>query len=545
MPAETNLISRSAAFDAVRTTEIYSLLLGAAGVMMIITLALPGAPERDSEGLLLVAGGTILLAAILDLARRRLPGWVPLALPTVGTGLVSAAAFVSGDVAAGAYVMLFFWVALPAAYLLPPAVALPQVALAVGACAAVVLLADALRLSELYALLASATLALLAGILVTLRRSERRLVSWLERAAATDSVTGLANRGAFGQRTEQELQRAMRSGQAFSVIVVDLDQFKDVNDRFGHQEGDSVLARAGNELARSARAADTVARLGGDEFAILLPETTGVDALDVADRMRYSLERMFAATAQPITGSFGVAAFPDDARTAGELTRAADEAMYEAKRAGRNRARRYLRPGDDAQPRPRAGEEGRADRRLGALLSVADEVERRKGGSDDLWRAALVADGLAQTLGMDRFQSERVQLAARLRDVGLVGLPETLLSRPEPLEDADWQTIHRHPQIGARMLAGAQLDPEVSEWVLSHHERLDGSGYPRGLQGDEIPIEAKIVAVADAYTAMQTARPWRAPLTPAEARASLLEETGTHFDREVVEALVAMTAEVH
>jgi diguanylate cyclase (GGDEF)-like protein len=544
MPAEPNLISRRGAYDAVRTTEVYALLLGLAGVMMIATLALPGPPERDSEALLLIAAVTIILAALLDLTRHRIPRYVPLGLPTLGTALVAAAAYVAGDVAVGAYAMLFFLVALPAAYLLPPGIALPQVALAAAACAVALLLADALRLSALYAVVGSVTLGLIAGILVALRSGERRLVSWLERAAATDSVTGLANRSAFGQRTEQELHRAMRSGQPFSVIVVDLDRFKAVNDRLGHLEGDSVLARSGAALSRNARAADTVARLGGDEFGILLPETAGGDAFEVANRMRVSIERTFSDAPQPITGSFGIAAFPDDAQTASELLHCADEAMYAAKRSGRNRARRYLHLRvTSLHERPVRADGDRLDPRLGALLSVAEEVERRKGGSDAVWRAALVADGLAQTLGMDRFRREQVQLAARLRDVGLVGLPEELLRRAEPLEEGDWRTIHRHPQIGARMLVGARLDPELGQWILCHHENVDGSGYPRGLHGEEIPIEARIVAVADAYTAMQTPRPWRAPLTPEAARTSLLEETGTHFDPKVVEALVALSGE--
>jgi two-component system, cell cycle response regulator len=328
------------------------------------------------------------------------------------------------------------------------------------------------------------------------------------------------------------------------VIVVELDRFPGVNDRFGHVEGDSVLARAGEELARNARAADTVARLGGDEFAILLPETAAVDALDVANRMRMSIREAFAGAAQPLTGSFGVAAFPDHAGSAGELLRYADEAMYVAKQSGRNRARLYRAARVMSVDEGPLGQSNGPHPRLDALLAVAEEVERRKGGSGAAWRVGLVADGLAQTLGMDRFQSDRIQLAARLRDIGQAGLPDELLRSAEPLDEAHWRRIHRHPQIGARMLAGAHLDGELGQWILCHHERLDGNGYPHGLSGEEIPFEARIVAVADAYAAMQAPRPWRPPLSPEAARRSLLEEAGPHFDREIVEALMTLSGQV-
>jgi diguanylate cyclase (GGDEF)-like protein len=544
MPGKEDLVRDRVVYDAVRTTQTYAVVLGLAGLMMIASFALPSAPARNTDALLVVAALTILIAALLDLTRDRLPRNAPLALPTLGTALVAAAGYYAGDVAVGAYAMLFFWVALPGAYLLPPTFALPQVAIAAAACAATLLLAESLRLSGLYAALGAGSLCLVAVVLVALRSGERRRLAWLERSAATDPLTGLANRPAFEQRTEQELQRALRTGRPFTVIVVDLDHFKAVNDRFGHAAGDSVLSRAGEELARNARAADTVARLGGDEFAILLPETAAADAEEVAHRMQGSIRSAFSGAPQPLTGSFGVATFPDHAGTAAELLGSADQAMYAAKASGRDRIRLYAPVRViSVREAPPGDEPGGPNPRLGALLSVAEEVERRKSGANIAWRAALVADGLARTMGLDRFRCDLVQLAARLRDVGQAGFPDELLRRPGALDDGHWSRIHRHPQIGARMLASAQLDGELREWVLCHHERLDGGGYPRGLRGEQIPIEARIVAVADAYTALQAPRPWRPPLTPDEAREVLLREAGTHFDPEVVEALVSLSSE--
>jgi diguanylate cyclase (GGDEF)-like protein len=534
---------RRASEDPKTIARTFALLFALGAVLVLASFALPAGDGRDTVGLAIPAGVALLVALALVLVGERMPAPALRVVPAIGTALAAVAAYEGGPVALGAYGTLLFLVALAAAYFLPAKVALLHVLGALIAYTVVLLLLPEHPAQGLYVAVAGGTLALAGTLLVALRRREERLVSRLERAARTDVVTGLLNRAALEERIEQELQRAARNARPLSLVVLDLDRFKRVNDSLGHQEGDAALALAGEAVAGAARGLDTVARLGGDEFAVLLPETPAGDAFEVAERMRRALERAFTGTEADLTGSFGVAGFPEHAATASVLLGRADRALYDAKSLGRNRT--SVHP-PIAPRRVRVGRRpdgiSYVDAEVATLLSLAGEVERRKGSTEDTWRAGLVADGLARTLGLRGSRAERVQLAARLRDVGQIGFPEPLLASEQPLAEEQWRAIQRHPEIGARMLATAHLG-DISAWVLCHHERLDGTGYPRGLSDEEIPLEARILTVADAYAAMQAERHWRHRLPPSRAQAELLGNAGTQFDPDVVEALVSLAGE--
>jgi diguanylate cyclase (GGDEF)-like protein len=530
--------ARPAYEDSLIVGRTFALLLGVSGVLMLISLALPSGGMRDAVGVAVPAALVILLSTGLTMFASRLQPHVLAAVPALGTGLIAVAAYADGPPTLGAYGLLFLWIAAAAAYLLPAPVALGHAIAAALAFALVLILLPEHRAPAIYAAVAAGTILVAGAILSGLRRREGRVVSRLERAARTDPLTGVLNRAALEESIEQELERAARSGRPLALIVLDIDGFKRVNDDLGHEHGDAALATVGRILGGTARRLDAISRLGGDEFAVLLPETAAIHGLAVAERMRRAIERSFADWAKPLTSSFGVAGFPDHGATPSGLLKQADLAMYEAKSLGGNRS--SLHPSISPPPAPGLRPTGEHPAKVASLLSLAVEVDRRKGGSDDTWRASLVAGGLARMLDLSGPRAERVELAARLRDVGTISVPPSLLQRPGPLDEEEWRPIKRHPEIGARMLASADLG-ELREWVLCHHERPDGNGYPRGLGGDRVPLEARILAVADAYVAMQATRRWRPRFTAAEARAELLGGAGTQFDPDVAEALLRLS----
>ena len=280
-------------------------------------------------------------------------------------------------------------------------------------------------------------------------------------------------------------------------MVLDLDWFKEFNDRFGHAAGDRALVQLSEALRRATRTSDIVARLGGEEFAVLAPETDEQEGYQLAERLRAEVRATFAREQEKMTVSCGVAGFPLHGITAGELLHSADRALYEAKESGRDRSVLFQPAGAPAGDAEEAAIE-RTSPRLASLVSLAEAVDRRKGSPANSRRVARYAERLARRLNLPEEEVERVRIAALLRDVGEVGVAESILSKPAPLTDEERREVERHPEIGARIVGAAQLGG-VGEWILSHHERPDGGGYPRGLREHQIPLEGRILAVADAY----------------------------------------------
>jgi diguanylate cyclase (GGDEF)-like protein len=368
------------------------------------------------------------------------------------------------------------------------------------------------------------------------------MLTELAAAARTDSLTGLANRRELEGRFVAELERSTRGGHPLSIVVLDLDWFKEFNDRFGHAAGDRALVQLGQALLRATRTSDVVARLGGEEFAVLAPETDELEAYQLAERLRAEVRAAFARQPEKMTVSCGVASFPVHGITTGELLHSADRALYEAKETGRDRSIVFRHVGVSREEAGRTTIE-RTSPRLASLVSLAEAVDRRKGSPANSRRVARHAERIARNLGLPEEEVERVRIAALLRDVGEVGVAESILNKPEPLNEEEWRELERHPEIGARIVGAAQLG-RVGEWILTHHERPDGGGYPRGLHEHQIPLEARILAVADAYAAMTAERPYRRPFSPKRARAELQARAGSQFDHDVVECFLSLEGEV-
>ena len=383
--------------------------------------------------------------------------------------------------------------------------------------------------------------AALVGPLLAISLYQRSAYQALRamRLALTDPLSGLGNHRSFQERLKHELLRAESGDEPFTLCMIDVDDFKRINDLYGHPVGDRVLASVGRRLRQNGEAF----RLGGDEFALLLPGVTADQALSTASSVVARIGSLELAEVGSVTASAGVAGFPHQAIDRDELIRLADSALYWAKEHGKNRVHVY-RPDvvELAELRRLAHGPDRAARfRAAASLAKAVDARDTYTGSHST-RVAELSAWITHRLGLDREQIELTRLAASLHDLGKLAIPEEILQKPGPLSDPERLVLQRHPEIGHRMLESLGVDP-VAEWVLHHHERWDGTGYPHRLRGEEIPLGARIIFVADAYDAMTSDRAYRGRLTPREAIEELERCSGTQFDPEIVAAFARELAD--
>jgi diguanylate cyclase (GGDEF)-like protein/putative nucleotidyltransferase with HDIG domain len=368
--------------------------------------------------------------------------------------------------------------------------------------------------------------AALVGPVVAIALYQRSVHRELKamRLALTDPLTGLGNHRHFYEQLEREALAA-DSAYPLSICLLDVDDFKQINDLYGHPVGDQALVQIADRLRQDGEAF----RIGGDEFALLLPGKTAREAMEIAEGV---IGRV-SGTAQL---SAGVVTYPDHGVERSELVRVADSALYLAKEHGKNRVRVY-RPDllELAELRRLAEGPDRAAR-LRAAASLAHAVDARDAytGSHSYMVGELAAR-VAKKMGLESAQVELARLAGSLHDLGKLAIPEEILRKPGPLNEAERLVLERHPQIGFRMLDSLGVEP-VASWVLHHHERWDGDGYPDRLGGEAIPLGSRILFVADAYDAMTTDRVYRSKLSHERAISELERCAGTQFDPDVVTA---------
>jgi two-component system, cell cycle response regulator len=366
------------------------------------------------------------------------------------------------------------------------------------------------------------------------QRSVHRELSAM-RLAFTDPLTGLGNHRYFYEQLERALIDAEASGVHAALCLFDIDDFKHLNDAYGHPVGDEVLVAVASRLRRDGEAF----RLGGDEFALLLVGASEEEARRIAEGV-LARAKNAGVPGEPVKLSAGIALYPAVGVERSELVRVADSALYLAKEHGKNRVRVY-RPDllELAELRRLAEGPDRAAR-LRAAASLAHAVDARDAytGSHSYMVGELAAR-VARRMGLESEQIELARLAGSLHDLGKLAIPEEILRKPGPLNEAERLVLERHPQIGFRMLDSLGVEP-VASWVLHHHERWDGDGYPDRLGGERIPLGSRILFVADAYDAMTSERVYRSRLTHERAISELERCAGTQFDPAVVEAFVSM-----
>lgn len=364
-----------------------------------------------------------------------------------------------------------------------------------------------------------------------------RLHEQVQQQAMSDPLTGLYNHRHLYERLEQETARAKRSRNPVSVLMLDVDNLKLINDTNGHQVGDEALKLLAEVLQSSCRAEDIVGRFGGDEFMVILPGADTAEAEQIGERIQASLSARCLEERKrvrvPVRLSMGVATFPSDATVMHELVDVADCALYRSKQSGGGRI---------STARGHVGELMPADSSAyGAMQGLVSAlVQKEPFTREHLGDVARYSVLTAAALGLGEKEQNVLRRAGWVHDIGKIAVPDGVLLKPGPLNEREWKQIRQHVEFSETILCGIAHLADVVPAVAGHHEWFDGSGYPRGLKGSRIPVTARILAVADAYAAMTTDRPYRAAMSTDEAVAEMRRAAGTQFDPQVVEAFVGV-----
>jgi len=405
--------------------------------------------------------------------------------------------------------------------------------------------------------------------------------------AITDGLTGVKTHRFFMEALSSEWKRSSRAGRSFALVLMDLDRFKFVNDFYGHLEGDLVLQRVGQILETNCRRSDVVARYGGDEFVILMPETTMEQARQLSSKLRGWIASDPLLREKNISASFGIASYPLHGSAPQELIQVADASMYLSKHQGGNtvstaehidprEARKWkrdvleaylgvtlkrlfatgpeafeeiyqrLRQFSDSLPATEASRSAAADGPNALPQSILDTVtslayaidakdQYTQGHSQ---KVSAYAALLAEAIGMSESEVEEIRLGAVLHDVGKVGIPEQILNKSGPLNPDEWDTMKTHVIYGGRLLEPLEPLARIRKMVLHHHEFFDGSGYPEALSGENIPLGARIITIADSYDTITSDRSYKKGRTADEALAEVTRCANTQFDPELVAAFV-------
>lgn len=395
----------------------------------------------------------------------------------------------------------------------------------------------------------------------------------LKKEAVTDSLTELYNRRYFNQALQKEAERAQRLHQPFSLISLDLDYLKKINDTYGHFFGDLAIRTIADILKKNARSIDVPARLGGEEFSVLLPGVDSTGAMIAAERIRAAIEAQELDTIGHVTASVGVGTFPEHSIKLDELLDMTDQAMYKSKINGRNRVTMAKSIDDEAEWHEVA---------FGAFMDIltkqkipipnkiAKEITSKlKSINTAETKSTLfsVADTLAQTynnhykrgitkakvskaielarkMELSKEDIDKLKIAMMLYDIGKLLIPEEILNKKEPLTEEEKQKIKEHPLIAARkILQPISSISDIVPIIEAHHENWDGTGYPNKLSGESIPVSSQIILLIDAYYALTQSRPYRVARTKDEALEIIKLESGKKWNEKLVEQFVDMINE--
>ena len=388
--------------------------------------------------------------------------------------------------------------------------------------------------------------------------------------ANTDTLTSLSNHRGFQEILSSEIQKAEKNNSTVSVIMMDVNNISKINRELGHAKGDEVIKLVAEKVKQNIRSNDSAGRYGGDEIAIVLPDTDTNEAKYLAEYLTYSLSCCFIDDVGPVKVSVGIANYPECAKEQEKLLILAEQAMYISQSKGYKDGmsaiissadfnfwddmalhsfaevltKRHSQLGvnfEEELVNKFANEEISSQYRLEELAtSLAGAIDAKdpytKGHSTSV---SKYSEALARALNMPEPEVQRIKLGALLHDVGKIGIPESVLKKPTQLSDEEWEIMKQHPTIGAeKVLMQNDALKDLMPMVKYHHEHIDGSGYPCKLKGDEIPLEARIVAVADTYHALISDRPYRKGLGVEKACEILQSGAGTMWDAELVRKFI-------
>lgn len=389
--------------------------------------------------------------------------------------------------------------------------------------------------------------------------------------AVTDALTGLYNRRYFEESLAKEVQRAKRQQQPFSIIGIDLDYLKRINDTYGHFYGDVAIKTIADVLKSNARSVDVPARIGGEEFNILLPGIGSEGAMVAAERIRKSIERMDIETIGHITGSLGVATYFEHTDNVEELLELTDQAMYASKRNGRNRVTlakpisetswqeiavntfidilsknrvpmaKHLSKELCLKLQAPANKDESSKESLYAVADMLTKLYNPMHSSGVIKNKVLTAVSLAKRFDLPKEEIDNLRVAILLYDIGNLMLPQDLLQKATPLTDEERETIKNHPIIAAReILKPISYIQDVLPIIEHHHENWDGSGYPNKIAKEEIPLTSQIILIIDEYFALIEPRPYRAKLSSRDALEIIKSDSGKKWNNTLVKEFISL-----
>lgn len=390
--------------------------------------------------------------------------------------------------------------------------------------------------------------------------------------ANTDTLTGLYNHRGFQELLASELQKAEESNSCLSIIMLDVNNISKINRELGHAKGDEVIKLLAEKVKQNIRSKDNAGRYGGDEIAVILPDTNTADAKYLAEYITYTLSCCFVDDVGPVKVSVGISTYPECSKDQEKLLILAEQAMFISRSKGYKEgmsaiisssdfnfwdddalnsfaeviAKRHSQLGinfEDELVHKFNNEQIISQNHLMEMVtSLAGAIDAKdpytKGHSTSVSR---YSEALARAINLPENEVQRIALGALLHDVGKIGIPENVLKKPSRLSDDEWEIMKQHPTIGAeKVLAPNEALRDLIPMVKYHHEHIDGTGYPDKLKGDKIPLSARIVAVADAFHALISDRPYRKGMAVEKACEILKEGAGKHWDRDLVRHFIVI-----
>ena len=362
----------------------------------------------------------------------------------------------------------------------------------------------------------------------------------LENMINIDGLTELYNHGYFCEILAEKVKIGEKENTPVSMIFIDIDYFKNYNDMYGHQKGDYVLKKVGEIIRNNVREEDIPARYGGEEFAIILPNTAENQALDIAEKLRkkIEIEVFYGEENQPngkLTASIGVSVYPDKAQNDIELIKSADDALYRAKFFYKNRVEAYISILDEIKTNIDE-KDIELVTSIKTLISVINAKDRYTYGHVE--RVVAYAQIIADKLQLSENDKKILIYGAYMHDIGKINISKDVLIKKMKLTKDEWEVLKQHPANGVEIIKSVKSLKMLIPLIISHHEKYDGTGYPNGLKGEEIPYLARILTVIDSFDAMTSNRPYNNRKTYDEGLIELERCSGTQFDPEIVKAFV-------
>lgn len=393
----------------------------------------------------------------------------------------------------------------------------------------------------------SGVFILLAWLLSNMTETEAKIRGELERLATHDSLTDILNHRSFQNILDEKILEAEKEKSILSLLLLDIDYFKIYNDSLGHQNGDQVLKKVANIIKEfSSKEKAYCARYGGEEFAIILPNSEIGVAKALAEKIRTTIENtefkgMEVLPKGKLTVSIGIAQYPIMADNKEKLIQKADEALYRAKFVSKNKVEVYYSVFDELN-QVLLDKEKELLSSIRTLTMVINAKDRYTFGHSE--RTMELSKKFAHSLNLDNKFIKELVYGSLLHDIGKIEIPREVLNKPSKLTDSEWNMFRNHPQWGAEIIRPIKSLQGALDIILYHHENYNGTGYPKGLKGEEIPLGARILRIVDSFDAITTNRPYKEAMTKEQAIEELMRFSGSHYDPVLLDKFCQMITKI-